>query len=37
MGYVYGSKCERSVYSRAYILKGFQILYLVGCFVMGML
>ena len=23
MGYVYGSKCERSFCSRAYILKGF--------------
>ena len=29
MGYVYGSKSERSVCSRAYILKGFQIFYLV--------
>ena len=34
MGYVYGSKCERC--SGAYILKGLQIFYLVGCFVMGM-
>ena len=30
MGYVYGLKCETS---RDYILKGFQILYLAGCFV----
>ena len=37
MGYVYESKCERSVCSRAYILKGFQIFYLVECFVMGRL
>ena len=37
MGYVYGSKSERSVCSRAYILRGFQTFYLVGCFVMGRL
>ena len=35
MGDVYASKCERSVCSRTYILKGFQIFYLVGYFVMG--